>query len=147
MRTTFKVTRDSEKFIESLQRSGKRFRAFSNKIVETIAGRCAEDVVKVVKFQSFPNVRLSEAWRQRKEREGYDVRTLIRTRAYVESIKAKKVEEGVWGVVCSDMDLMKRLEVGTRVSPPRPHWGPTMRHYRENFNELFAKEAVRRIFR
>jgi len=143
----FTVTKESEQFIVALVKSSAAYRPVVDRAVKKIAEKCAEDVKRTILSQVFPNARLTDAWLARKAREGMDPRTLIATRKYVDSIKAARVEQGVWGVTCSDNELRLRLEYGTRRgSPPRPHWGPVLDSFSRNFYDIFAKEVIAELF-
>ena len=147
MNPVFSATKESEKFIVELVKSSAKYKPTVERAVKKIAEKCAEDVKQRILSQAFPNVRLSQKWIERKAREGLDARTLIATRKYYDSIKAQKLEPGVWGVVSRDEELRLRLEYGNRRgSPPRPHWGPVLENYQRNFYDLFAKEILSELF-
>ena len=146
MNGEFKSTPEGRKFVEDLVASAKRWKPAINRCVKRIAEKCAADVRLVVERQTFPNARISKAWMDRKAREGLDPRVLIATRKYIKSIQPMQVQDGVWAVTCSDLELRKRLEFGTRTMKARPHWGPVLDEYQRNFAKLFAKEVLNDVF-
>lgn len=147
MKANFSITAESQELIASIARSSSNYDKIADRCVKRVAENCAKDVKKNIENQAFPNARLSDAWLARKVKQGLDTRTLMATRRYYESIEAKKVEPGVWGVVCNDLELRDRLEYGTkRGMPPRPHWGPVLTEYQTNFARIFAAEVVQELF-
>ncbi len=144
---SFDLPPQSKEFIVALLKSSKEFKPTCDRVVKRIAEQCASDVRRKILSQSFPNARVSDAWLKRKAKQGLDPRTLVATKEYVLSIQAQKVEPGVWGVVCNDMDLMKRLEYGTsRGSPPREHWRPVLIDYENRFGDLFSAGVLHDLF-
>lgn len=147
MKASFKVTPEAEKFVLGVARSSTRWPQIADRCVKRVAESCATQVKKKIEDQAFPNVRLSDAWLRRKAKAGLDLTTLRATRRYYGSIRAKRVEPGIWGVVCNDLVLRDRLENGNRRgSPPRPHWGPVLTEFQINFARIFANEVVAEMF-
>ena len=143
----FTITPETRNFVLDVARSASQYKPQVNKAIQTVAENCARDVKEVIKQQAFPNVRLSAAWLARKEKAGLDTRTLMATKKYYESIQAVRLEDGVWGVTCSDLELQRRLEEGTRRgNPARPHWAPVLDKYSRNFTDLFAAVFMDAVF-
>ena len=138
----FQPTDEAAKLVGSLEKSTKEFASFKDRVTRHIAESYAKDVKRVILSQAFSNVQLSPGWIARKARERKDPRTLIATKRYYDSIKAEQVKKGEWSVVCSDDQLRRRLEQGTRTSPPRRHWGPVLDLYSRRFHDLFGEEFL-----
>lgn len=120
---------------------------FSNTVLETTARRMnklatkfRDKLVSVIENQSFNWKPLSEKYKERKIKEGYDPRIFIRTGDYIDSITVFRDVYRDKGVVYSigvedrehkgednDINLVllaRFLEFGTSKMPARPHWRP-----------------------
>lgn len=144
-RAKMEVTETGRLLADQIGRRAKGFDDAAEASVKHVAKACAESVKARIVSQAFPNVRLTPAWLARKAKKGWDLRTLLATQTYFKSIRAEKAGDGSWGVVCSDDVLRKRLEYGTKTSPPRPHWTPVLLEMKTKFGEKFGAEIAKKI--
>ena len=111
--------------VQRLTRSPKNY----DKAVEVTARGLAQDLAKEVKAgileQAYGFRELSDKWVQTKKRKGYDLRKVLATHGYVESIGAYSI--GAAAGVTAIMPLAKYLELGTKNMTALPHWQPALR--------------------
>lgn len=128
--------------------------------MEESANSLADLVKSVLLRQAYTWKPLSERYLAWKKREGLDLRTLIATKTYVQSIRAvprkRKGEIVSWGVGPGHPnekhgpsglrlhDLARLLEYGTRRMPARPHWRPAWSAFVRRDRKLLARNIIKR---
>lgn len=120
----FKLSEETKAKVREFSKNTQDYQKYSNGVARVLATTLSRRVKGIIVRQEFTPLKISEEWRDQKEREGLDERTLIATKDYLRSIKAKKVAPAVWGV---EADALKTdvLEEGNpvhRTPTPRPHW-------------------------
>lgn len=138
MGAKFEVVPDSRALAGEILARAQEFPKAAERASRRISEKYAKAVKAAMRAQAFPNLALTAGWAARKAKLGLDPRTLFATQAYYRSIRAEKAGEW-WGVVCNDDVLRKRLEYGTKTSPPRPHWTPVLLQFSGNFQEEFSE--------
>jgi len=140
-------------------------------LMERVRGRCFESAKKMAQEfrdkiykQEFPHAPLSSAYIKWKIRRGLDTRILIATKKYIHAIGVKQLPHGalIGFIHKNRIDIIKTktgirtrvlpyrllarwLEYGTKTSPPRPHWRPIMKLWKEQARTLYRRVIVREV--
>lgn len=105
---------------------------------------------------------LSPEYRERKRSEGLDIRTLIATGEYINSLQVEKVEETADSVIffigategmhhsgLTFAELSEIIEYGTSTQPPRPHirmtWEMIKGEVESKVVQILESELFKRI--
>jgi len=119
----------------------------STRYLRKVATLLAESVQDTILYQINIKPPLSDAWLERKRREGYDLRILVMTQEYVDNISVietptPRSRGGTFEVSVgfpnkphsrakvAFAQLMLWLEYGTRKMPARPHWRPVWERFK-----------------
>ncbi len=157
-------------FIQNLPASAMQG---SSRYLMAIANVLAESVRDMIKYQLALRPPTSEEFTQWKKRHGFDTRTLVMTKEYMNSIIVFEAPIGnkknYYAVSVGVVDkphsrakvamslLAKWLEYGTKHMPARPHWRVVWEGFRvripmysekiriEVMRELYAKESGVRL--
>jgi HK97 gp10 family phage protein len=137
----FTLTPASKKFIERLKRATKELPKKEKKIGKLYAETAAKLMRDGIKKQEFNHPALTPEWKAKKAKRGLDPRTLMATKAFVDTIEAKPGTDGNYGVV-ADAKLSKIIEHGTKNQPPRPFIRPVMEKIGGAVDPKKAKELT-----
>ena len=136
----------------SLNRFAKDVKRIPIERVEVFARRVENRIKTGIRAQTFKMSRLTLPYLEWKIAMGYDKRILIRTGAYLDSIRSYKSGKRGWAVRIHHsrkvrerkgltmQQLAQYLEFGTRNMPARPHWRPTSAWVEKAWPRYFKKE-------
>lgn len=148
MRIRLTPTSASREVIIRFQTVVTQFPSRADAAMKGIADDTVEYAKKVLEQQLFKGEPLKPGYVRRKQREGLDPRTLIATKAYLRSIKARKITTRNYGVLC-DVKKMLVHEFGNRKLkiPPRPHWQLVILYMEKNGATQFAREVLKELYK
>ena len=125
MKAAFVLSGEAEKIVKRFAVAAKEYPRRASAISRAYADEAARMVRAMVLQQAITMAPLSARYLQRKARAGLDTRILVARKAYVQTIEARVVGMGEWGVVAHEK-LYNLLTYGTKTMPGRPHFQPVL---------------------
>ena len=153
-----RLTKQRKSFSKFLAVFEKQVELAATEANKEIAKQFTDEAKEVIENQLYNWEPLKDEYLDSKIKKGYDPRTLIRTREYLESISWGVTQGRVWAGIPAQkihqgsglpVRVLARIhEFGTATIPPRPLWRPLLSKYiqqKPEFGRRYRKAVARAV--